>query len=131
MRLSHLFAVAVVGLGLALAPAFTPVLRADDTPKEKPRQGGGPGQYLERYRATIDKLSITSDQKSTIDTAFATAKTKIEAAVKDANGDRDAMKGKIGPIFKELTESIVAVLTPEQKEEFKKLHKERPKKDSN
>src|SRR5205823_2176795 len=78
MRLSHLIVVGIVGLGLAMTPVFTPTLRGEDTPKEKPRgERGERGQFLERYRAVIDKLNPTSEQKPKIDAAFAEAKTKI------------------------------------------------------
>src|SRR6185437_15080076 len=130
MRLHHFLSVTLLGFGLAMTPAFTPILRADDAPKEQPKRG--PQQFLERYRAVVDKLNITSEQKPKIDAAFDSAKTKVEAAMKDANGDREAARAKIQPIFKELTEAVVAVLTPEQKEALEKQRaaQRRPTKDS-
>ena len=130
MRFKHLIALSVVGVGLAMSPTFTPTLRADEPPKEQPR--GGPAQFLERYRAVIDKLEITSDQKPKIDAAFTDAKTKIDAVIKDAAGDKEAARGKIRPIFKELNDAVTAVLTSEQKEKLEKERAQRkpPAKDS-
>lgn len=123
MRLQHILAVGLLAVGLGMTPAFSSLLRADDTPKEQPR--GGPGQFLVRLRANIDKLNITDEQKPKVDAAFADAKTKIEAAVKDGNGDRDAIRAKVGPIIKDLITTVVGILTPEQKEQFEKMRKER------
>lgn len=123
MRLQHILAVGFLALGLGMPPAFTTLVRADDTPKERPR--GGPGGILKRIRSNIDKLNITDEQKPKIDAAFADAKTKIEAAVKEASGDRDAIRAKVGPIIKELMTTVAGILTPEQKVQLEKMRKER------
>jgi Spy/CpxP family protein refolding chaperone len=106
-------------LGFVVSPTLT--VRADDAPKERPKGQGGPTGLLTRMRATVDKLNLTTEQKPKVDAAFADAKTKIEAVVKEnAGADREAMRGKIQPIVKDLMEKVIAVLTPEQQEELKK-----------
>lgn len=123
MRVRHILAATLLALGFGMTPALTPILRADDTPQQKPR--GSPTEFLQRIRGQIDKLNITADQKPKIDAAFDDAKTKIEAAVKEGNGDRDATRAKIGPIIRDLMTTVVGILTPEQKEQFDKIRKER------
>jgi Spy/CpxP family protein refolding chaperone len=118
--MKHIIALIAMAASFAVIPAFTSTVRAADEPR-KERPGGG--QFLEKYREVIEKLDLSTDQKTKIDAAFADAKTKIAAVLKDAAGDKEAARGKIRPIFKELHDTVVAVLTPEQKE---KLEKERP-----
>ncbi len=124
MRLQHLFSVGLLGLGLAMAPAFTPTLRAADEPaKEAPKEGEKHhhGSPLEHYRALLGKLNLSEDQKTKIDAAFSDAKTKIDSEMKDVDkSDKKAVKAKIKPIMDNLHETVDGILTPEQKEEIKK-----------
>lgn len=128
MRVSMKFAVALLGLGLTMAPAFVPSVRAEDAPKEKPKQNeGGPngggqrrGNPLDGYHKAVYDLDLTSEQKTKLDPLFADAKTKMEAAQKDAAGDRQAAREKTRPIMEDLRAKVGEILTAEQKEKLAK-----------
>jgi len=120
MQLKYVLSIGLLSLGL-LAPV--PVLRAEDAPaKDAPADAPKHtrGGMLERLHKSVLKLTLTDDQKPKIEAAFADAKTKVAAAVKDAAGDKDAIKAKVGPIVKELVTAVEGVLTDDQKAEWKK-----------
>ena len=126
MRMQNILAASLLALGLSLTPTLLPSAHgADDTAQKQPSQDQprgqrGPGGYLERYHKSVLALSLTDEQKPKIETAFADAKTKMEAATKDASGDRAAMREKIKPIMDDLRKSVDEVLTKEQKDTLAK-----------
>ncbi len=122
---SQKWTIALLSLGLATAPAFSGVARADDAPQQGSGQGPGSGHhrgaFLEHFHATVNKLDLTADQKPKIEAAFAEAKTAADAALKDAAGDRDAIREKMKPIMDTLRSKVDAVLTDDQKAKLKEL----------
>jgi Spy/CpxP family protein refolding chaperone len=123
MRSQYKWAVALLSLGLSLAPVLSPSALADDPPKPAAGQGGrrGAGGFIEKYHAMVLQLDLTDDQKSKVDPAFAEAKTAAQDAIKDAAGDRAAMREKMKPIVEALTSKVQAVLTDDQKSKLKEL----------
>lgn len=125
MKVRHMLAVGLLGLGFAAAPLLPSAQAADDTPAKKPADGGGRGQrggagFVERYHDAVMKLNLTDEQKTKLEPAFKDAKEKIEAAVKDAGGDRKAAGEKIRPIMENLRKTVDDTLTQEQKDQLKK-----------
>lgn len=122
MHLSRTLAVAALALSLYSLSA-PGVLAADDAPKKEApttRRTGLQGM-LENYRAALDKLNLTADQRTKIDGFFSDAKEKVQELSKDKTVERKDLKEKVGPILRELTEKIIDVLTPEQRDQLKTL----------
>jgi Spy/CpxP family protein refolding chaperone len=126
MRSQYKWAIALLSLGLSLAPVLSPTALADDPPKPGAGQGApggrrGAGGFVERYHALVNKLDLTDDQKPKIESAFAEAKTAAEGVQKDAAGDRQAAREKMKPIVEALTAKVESVLTDDQKAKLKEL----------
>lgn len=137
MRSRYVLALGLIGLGFVVAaPSMTPVARAaDDAAKAdkggerrgRGERGGGPGRMLDRYHQAVTALNLTAEQKPTVDAAFAAAKEKVDAALKDAgqSQDRKAAREKIRPIMEDLRRQVNDVLTAEQKTQLEKAREER------
>ncbi|MDB5299603.1 MAG: hypothetical protein JWO87_1266 [Phycisphaerales bacterium] len=128
MRFDGKLAVALLGLGLMAAPGLVSGVRGADAPKDPPKEApqpgrGGPTGFIERFHQSVLKLDLSDDQKPKVEAAFTEAKTKAEAAAKDAGDDRTAVRAKVRPIMDDLRKTVDGLLTPAQKD---KLAKDRP-----
>ncbi len=124
MRLQHILAAGVLGLGLLASPMVVLTARAEDpAPKqEAPAQKAarGPTSFIDRYHKSIMALSdLTDEQKTKIEPLFKDAKTKADAAIKEAGDDRSQIREKIRPIMTDLRKGVDEVLTQAQKDKLK------------
>jgi hypothetical protein len=128
MQFRSKWAIGLLSLGLIAAPVFVSGARAEDAPKDPPKEKPAGGQRsptagLERYHDSVMKLDLSADQKTKLDPLFADAKTKVTAAASDAGADPKAVRGKVKPIMDDLRKQVSAILTDEQN---KKLDASRP-----
>ncbi|EHQ30503.1 hypothetical protein [Mucilaginibacter paludis] len=90
-------------------------------------QGGGrmqrsPADQAKQLQTT---LSLTDDQTAKITAIYTAQAAKRDSLMKAANGDREAMRGKMMPMMMATNDKIKAVLTDDQKKAFEKMQAER------
>lgn len=107
-----------VSLGL-LAALAVPFATAKSQAAAAAQAEGKRMAMHDKLQAALDSLNLTDDQKGKVKDILADAKTKREAAMKDASLNEDQKRAKM----KELHEGMVAklndVLTPDQQAELK------------
>ena len=112
--------------GLLPTKALAADKPADTTTREarqRPAGQRGPGM-LEQLEQSINKLELTTDQKTKIKEIFVAAKTKADELRKEAeNLPQDQRREKMGTKFQEFMkdtrDKVEAVLTPDQVEKIK------------
>ncbi|WP_214070697.1 hypothetical protein [Mucilaginibacter sp. dw_454] len=81
------------------------------------RRGGNPTQMTSRLK---EKLSLTDDQVAKV-TALYTAQAKVQDSLRTAsNGDRASVRPQMNALRKSTNDKILALLTPDQADKFKK-----------
>ena len=73
----------------------------------------------DKLQAALDSLNLTDDQKGKVKDILADAKTKHEAALKDASLNEDQKKAKMKELHEGLFAKLNEVLTPDQQAAFK------------
>ncbi|MBI9072640.1 MAG: hypothetical protein JEY94_13640 [Melioribacteraceae bacterium] len=77
------------------------------------------------------KLSLSSDQKSTVKDLFISHFEEVEGLMKSDRGERDAMHTKMQKLKSNLDNAIIALLNDDQIEAFKELQKNQNKQRNN
>lgn len=73
----------------------------------------------DKLQAALDSLNLTDDQKGKVKDILADAKTKREAAMKDASLNEDQKKAKMKELHEGLFAKLNEVLTPDQQTQLK------------
>jgi protein CpxP len=134
LKVIPLFAVAVAG-----ALAFGPVAFALDAsspapsassdasnaaPAGGPPSGGG-HRHGERLQKLAEELGLTDAQKEQLKPIFKSEFEQMKALKDDTTTDPAAKKEKMKTIHQSTMEQIKGILTPEQLEKMKEMHKDR------
>jgi Spy/CpxP family protein refolding chaperone len=122
-------------VGKALSDLRTGVasILSDDQKKamrEKLGQGigGGAGRAngpLAPIRENMGKLGLSDEQKSKVDAILQDNQEKVVQAIRDNQGDRQAIGEKIRPIIQEHLQKIMELLTDDQKAKLRELAEQR------
>ena len=80
--------------------------------------GSGEGQRRSRFEQTLDKLSLTADQRSQVDSIFDDARAQLAEMRKES-------EPKFRELRKKTDDRLQAVLTPEQWDQFKQMTESR------
>ena len=107
-----------VSLGL-LAALAVPFATAKQQPAPAAQAEGKRMGGHDKLQAALDSLSLTDDQKAKVKDILADAKTKHEAALKDASLNEDQKKAKMKELHEGLVAKLNEVLTPDQQAQLK------------
>ena len=107
-----------VSLGL-LAALAVPFATAKPQAAPAAQAEGKRMAMHDKLQAALDSLNLTDDQKGKVKDILADAKTKHEAALKDASLNEDQKKAKMKELHEGLLAKLNEVLTPDQQAEFK------------
>lgn len=105
-----------LGLLAALAVPFT-TAKQQAAPAAQ-AEGKHMGMH-DKLQAALDSLNLTDDQKAKVKDILADAKTKREAAMKDASLNEDQKKAKMKELHEGMVAKLNEVLTPDQQAELK------------
>lgn len=107
-----------VSLGL-LAALAVPFATAKPQAAPAAQAEGKRMAMHDKLQAALDSLNLTDDQKGKVKDILADAKTKREAALKDASLNEDQKKAKMKELHEGLVAKLNEVLTPDQQAELK------------
>ena len=106
--------------GAFAADDGTPTTQSGSDESSKQKRG----EVLEHFKAALEQLDLTTDQKEKIKTIVSDARTKLQALKGESDG-----KGQAREILQKARQDVMAVLTPEQKQKLKEiLQKDRSQK---
>lgn len=125
-------------LTLAASVAAPLTLTAQEAKPERPKREGGPGapggpggqggpgrmNPEERLKRMTEALSLTQEQQDKVKAIMESGREEMAKLREVPEGERRA---KFGEFMKSQNEKIMAVLTPEQQEKYKKAMEERMK----
>jgi Spy/CpxP family protein refolding chaperone len=123
MRNRQLY-LSILSAGLMIGGMGMPSARADDssTKPEKPAARGEGRQgfpMLDRYKAAVEELKLSDEQKGKVEGYFADAKSQMTKIREDSAGDRQEAMKKSREVVDKLRENVASVLTDDQKEQLK------------
>ncbi len=109
-----------IPLFLTLAIAAVPVLRAEDTPADKPAQKRerGPGAMMEK---AVKELGLTADQEAKWKAIGEQEKAALEALRADTSVAKEDKRAKMREINKSFADQRRAVLTADQAAKFDEM----------
>lgn len=107
-----------VSLGLLAALAVPLATAKRQAAPAAQAEGKRMGMH-DKLQAALDSLNLTDDQKGKVKDILADAKTKREAAMKDASLNEDQKKAKMKELHEGLFAKLNEVLTPDQQAELK------------
>ena len=117
MKITRVFG-GLVSLGL-LAALAVPFATAKQQAAPMAQAEGKRMAMHDKLQSALDSLNLTDDQKGKVKDILADAKTKREAAMKDASLNEDQKKAKMKELHEGLFAKLNEVLTPDQQAEFK------------
>jgi len=92
-------------------------------------QPGGGGNPQDRMKKTLEdyktRLKLTDEQYKKIDTILTSQMSEMAKLRESSGGDRQAMMSSFMDLRDKTNKKIEAILTDEQKAEFKKIQEER------
>ena len=111
----------LVLLGISILTLATPATFADDgadtaAPTTQGQGGGRRGEALERFRAALEQLDLSPQQKTQIKSILTEARTKLQAL----KGQSDA-RTQARPIIQQALKDIMAALDDTQKAKLKEI----------
>lgn len=115
----------VFASALAIALAGTVAVAQDPAPAPAPAPAAGkhmPNPHKMAAKMATE-LSLTDDQKAKIEPILVDRQQKMQALMADSASDEGAKKKQGHAIMKKSNEDIAAILTPEQQEKMKSMHK--------
>jgi Spy/CpxP family protein refolding chaperone len=119
-----------LSLLVAIGALFVAGMQAQDqnTPPsdgQRGKGGRGRGGQMMSPEARVEQLdkalTLTDDQKTKIKDIYTKAADDMRAAMKDANGDREAARAKMMDMMKATRDQVRALLTDEQKKKFDEM----------
>lgn len=81
------------------------------------RGQGGPGEFIEQFKAAIPKLDLSEEQKSQIQTLMSEKEKEIQALREQGGDAREEFRAAM----RDLHEELDSILTPEQREKLRDL----------
>jgi protein CpxP len=119
MKRKYLWLPAMLG---ALAIIGAPVMaQSPAAGKHHAKEG------MKHLNKTLKELNLTSDQKTKVKAIMKDSAEKRKGIMADAKLTVEQKKANIKDLHKETRGQILAVLTPEQREKLKSMHKDRGK----
>ena len=115
MKVKAIFAIAVMFV-LSLAVNSYAQMGSGMNPQERMKR------TLEEFKT---RLTLTDAQFAKVDTILQAQTAEMTKIRESSGGDRDAMRSAIMDLRAKTDKQIEAILTDEQKVEYKKLQKER------
>lgn len=102
-----------------LAVGSATVVQAQSAPPAQTQGGqrGGRGRMMEML---MQGITLSADQQKQYDAVVAKYRDQMQAAMTDANGDRDAARAKMRELMSKESDEIKAILTDDQKATFAK-----------
>jgi hypothetical protein len=97
------------------------VLNADQLKRYRQLELQRQGMLALSETAVQDELKLTADQTSKVEGALQEQRQALRDARQDAAGDRQAMRAKTAEIRKKAEEKLGALLTDEQKTQWKAM----------
>jgi hypothetical protein len=97
------------------------ILNADQLKRYRQLELQQQGMSALRQTAVQDELKLTADQKSKVEAALQEQAQAMRDARQDAAGDRAAIRAKTAEIRKKSEEKLGAILTEEQKTQWKAM----------
>ena len=122
-----LFSLVVAMLPLGVVAGAT-MYQGGEDPGQMGRHGDRRGPMMspdERLTSMTKNFGLTADQQSKIKPILENEQKKMQDLRNDANGDRQAMRGKMMQIHQDTGDQIRAILDDKQKDKFDQQERER------
>jgi Spy/CpxP family protein refolding chaperone len=97
------------------------ILNADQLKRYKQLRYQRQGLSAVLQKPVSDQLKITAEQRTKIQAIVDTQREAMRSAFQNAGGDREAMRTKFEEMRKQTDEKIAAVLTDEQKKQWREM----------
>lgn len=111
-------AAAILTLSVAMPLAAQNEAKPGEKPAAKGAKGAAKGKRHGRFAAALGKLNLTADQKSKIDAIVKDQRAEAKS-LKGSGAAPDELKKKRRDLNKQTMGKILAVLTPDQQQQFK------------
>ncbi len=105
--------------GALLAIGSATAVQAQSSPAPQ-AQGGARGGRGRMMQMLMQGITLTADQQKQYDSIVAKYQGQMQAAMSDANGDRDAARAKMRDLMGKESDEIKAILTGDQRKTFDK-----------
>jgi Spy/CpxP family protein refolding chaperone len=121
-RIIKHFALGATFLAMCSAPAVVNAQQAgqaQQTPQSDPGQQPPRAEQGQNHQGEMANLSLSDDQKAQLQKIHQSAKSQMDGVKNDSTLTPDQKRAKMHEIHKSAHEQIAAMLTPEQRQQWK------------